>query len=167
MIVSYACTINVSLALALAFASVISYNHKWCSKLWHHLWSSFMIVTYDGNRFIIQATGASFAIRCQHGSGICFATLSSEKNANSSTSTKAREKSTYFESINICWAKFEFIILLNKISYLLGKTSLVRVVYIGKVCWQNCLQFCATKCLPNMIWQPWVNRTAHIRHQCR
>jgi hypothetical protein len=67
-----------------------------------------MIVTYDHNRFIIQATGASFAIRWQHGSGICFATLSSEKNANSSTTTKAGEKSTYFESIDICWDKFDF-----------------------------------------------------------
>ncbi len=57
MIVSYACTINVSLALALALDSVVSYDHKWCSKLWHHLWPSFMIVTYDCNSFIKQAIG--------------------------------------------------------------------------------------------------------------
>jgi len=51
-IVSYAFTIKVSLALALALASVISYDHKWCSKLWSHLQSSFTIVTYDRNSFI-------------------------------------------------------------------------------------------------------------------
>jgi len=48
-IVSYACTINVSLALALALASVDSYDHKWRSKLWRHLRSSIKIVTYDRN----------------------------------------------------------------------------------------------------------------------
>jgi hypothetical protein len=33
MIVSEASTINVLLALALALASVVSYNHKWCHNL--------------------------------------------------------------------------------------------------------------------------------------
>ncbi len=60
-IVSYACTTNVSFALALALASFISYDHKWCSKLWHHLQSSFTIITYDHNSFIIQPTGIRFA----------------------------------------------------------------------------------------------------------
>ncbi len=41
MIVSDACTISVSLVFALALASVINYDCKWCSKLWRHLWSSF------------------------------------------------------------------------------------------------------------------------------
>jgi len=33
MIVSEACTINVLLALALALASVVNDDHKWCYKL--------------------------------------------------------------------------------------------------------------------------------------
>jgi len=40
MIVSDACTINVSLVFALALASVVNYDRKWRSKLWRHLWSS-------------------------------------------------------------------------------------------------------------------------------
>ncbi len=42
--------INVSLALA----CVISYDHKWRSKLWHHLRLSFTIDDHNG--FMIQAT---------------------------------------------------------------------------------------------------------------
>jgi hypothetical protein len=67
MIVSYACTLYVSLAPALALANVVSYDHKWCSKLWRHLWSSFMIVTYNCNSFIIQATvGQSTGLELIH-----------------------------------------------------------------------------------------------------
>jgi hypothetical protein len=43
-IISEACTANVLLALTLNLASVISYNHMWCSKMCCHLWSSFMFV---------------------------------------------------------------------------------------------------------------------------
>ncbi len=32
-----------AMALALASLSVVNYNLKWCSKLWHHLWSSLII----------------------------------------------------------------------------------------------------------------------------
>jgi hypothetical protein len=55
MIVSYACSINVSLALALSIISVISYDHKWRSKLWHQLRSSLRIIIYGCNSFIILA----------------------------------------------------------------------------------------------------------------
>ncbi len=36
-------------------------DHKWCSKLWRHLRSSFTIITYNHNSFIIQAIGSRFA----------------------------------------------------------------------------------------------------------
>jgi hypothetical protein len=48
MIVSDACTVNVSLALALALASVVNYARKWRHSLEHNLLktleSSFTIV---------------------------------------------------------------------------------------------------------------------------
>ncbi len=47
-------------ALPLALAKVISYNHKWCHNLKHHLWLSFMIAKYDHKIFMIQDTVAKF-----------------------------------------------------------------------------------------------------------
>jgi len=37
MIISDACTINVSLALVMALAIVINYTRKWCLSLEYHL----------------------------------------------------------------------------------------------------------------------------------
>ena len=35
---------NLWSSLILTIASVVNYDHKWCSKLWRHLQSSFMII---------------------------------------------------------------------------------------------------------------------------
>ena len=56
MIVSDACTINVSLVFALALASVVNYAHKWHHSLVRHLLMTLVII-YDCNMFIVQATG--------------------------------------------------------------------------------------------------------------
>ncbi len=56
MIVTEACTINVLLALTLASASVISYNRKGRSKLWHHSEDSIGVI-YNTIMLKIQATG--------------------------------------------------------------------------------------------------------------
>ncbi len=58
MIVSDACTTSVLLAIPLALASVINYNHKCYSKLWHHYDASRVII-YDRNMLIQQAPGAN------------------------------------------------------------------------------------------------------------
>ncbi len=50
------CLISPSL---IALVSIVSYDHKWRSKLWRHLQLSFTIVTDNRNSFIIQATGQS------------------------------------------------------------------------------------------------------------
>ncbi len=44
--------------LALALASVINYNHKCSSKLWHHYDASRVII-YDRNMLIQQALWAN------------------------------------------------------------------------------------------------------------
>ncbi len=52
MIVSDACTINVSLVFALALASVVNYAHKFGASLA----DDSRVIIYDHNMFIVQAT---------------------------------------------------------------------------------------------------------------
>ncbi len=55
MIVSEASTTNVLLTLALALASVVNYNRKWCSSSF-----DFIGAIYNHNMFIVKATSGLY-----------------------------------------------------------------------------------------------------------